>query len=394
MPSYGGQYREGIIADSINSITPSVKKLTKIGLVAYDKEGKIKPDLAASWEISSDQKIYTFHLQNDINPNELIDIIHKEKPNWSDIELVSPDPNTIQFKLKQPYAPLLNNLTEPIFPYGPYKVDKENKSEIILVARDNTKHDKPYMQKIILKLYPNYDNLLKALKAKQIDGGGPIDNQNDVSNKFNFQELKLSRYVIAFFNLNNNIWQKKEIRQKLAKNENIGANINATVATSDKGVNMQFAQQLQDKWKALGVNLDIKTYSIDQLQSEIIPKRQYDVLIYGLDYGSDPDLYPFWHSSQITDKGLNLSNFSNVDGDKLLEEARQTINESDRSAKYESFQKILNEEVPAITLEQDVWGYALSTDIKGVQTDFKAFNPSDRFFQIEKWYVQENRVRK
>ncbi len=393
VPDTGGEYREGIIADSISDVQLTVKKLTKIGLVRFDENGEIKPNLAEKWEISEDKKSYTFYLINDIKSEELVEIIRQDKPSWSDIDIESPEEKIIKFNLKQPFAPLLANLSEPLLPYGPYKIDKETKSEITLVPRENYIYKEPYLQKIILKLYPDYNNLLKALKGKQLDGVSYIETEDDLSKNFNYYQMQLPRYLILFFNLNSPVWEKKSIRQHLAKSEPTGENLTATLVTSTKQINIEKAEEIKNKWQEFGVNLEIRYYEPSELQLEIIPNRQYDLLLYGLDYGYDPDPYPFWHSSQVTDKGLNLSNFSDVDADKLLEQARMTIDSEERNKKYESFWKIFDEEAPAIILQHEIWNYAISKKVKGTITDIKAFSPADRFFAINEWYIKEKRIK-
>jgi len=392
--NYGGEYREGIIADSISSVQSVTKKLTKVGLVKYNEKNEIVPDLADRWEITDGEKNYTFYLKDITKAQELIDVLKKEKSTWSDIEMEAVDEHTLRFKLKQPFAPLLANLAEPLFDYGPYKISGESKSEIKLVPREKSSHDKPYISSFIIKLYPDYENLLKALKSKQLDGINYVVAKEDLTSKYNYYEFQLPRYSMLFFNLNSPLWEKKDIRQKLAKGEKIDNPITATLATTDKELNLTEADEIKEKWAPLGVTIDIRVYTTAELQSTIISKRQYDLLIYGLDYSNDPDLYPFWHSSQATEKGLNLANFSNVDADKLLEQARLTNNQEERAKKYAEFQKIFDDQVPAIILKQDIWQYAISNKVKGVITGFTAYAPADQFFAVEKWYIKEKRVKK
>jgi len=55
---------------------------------------------------------------------------------------------------------------------------------------------------------------------------------------------------------------------------------------------------------------------LNDLENDIIPNKNYDVLLFGEFYGREPDPYNFWH----TDGSLNLSNFSDKKADALLEE--------------------------------------------------------------------------
>ena len=106
--------------------------------------------------------------------------------------------------------------------------------------------------------------------------------------------------------------------------------------TSDNPKNIELARNIVEKWAKNGVKINLDVKDNVSLQKTVIPKRDYDLLLYGLDYGEDPDPYPFWHSSQIKDDGKNLSNFKNVKADKLLEAARQEFDfQNWREKKYQ-----------------------------------------------------------
>ena len=58
------------------------------------------------------------------------------------------------------------------------------------------------------------------------------------------------------------------------------------------------------------------------------------MLLIGQNVGIDEDLYSFWHSSQITDPGLNLTWFSDKKVDKLLEQVMRSSDEKYRSVRF------------------------------------------------------------
>lgn len=394
--NYGGSYTEGMILDSQENIKSLNDELTKIGLVRFDKDGNIIGALAKNWDISSDQKTYTLKLVNFIKSQDLIDVIKKEKTNWQDqnIEIKAPDDNTLQFVLAQPFSPFLASLAQPIFEYGPYTIKNESKKEINYQARADFFLGKPYITDLNIKIYPNNDNLIQALKNREIDGVAELNNGTEIPGRYNQYEMKLPRYVMLFFNVNSPVFNDANIRKKLANNENLGKEINFDLLTSDSQKNLSYANEIKLKWDTFGAKTNIIVKDSIDLQKNIIPQRKYDALIYGLDYGDDPDPYPFWHSSQLTAEGLNLSNFSNVDADKLLEDARQTTNNDERNKKYAQFQKILDNEKPTIVLEQIIWKYVATKDIKGILAEHKSITPYDRFFEVWHWYIKEKRVKK
>ena len=154
---------------------------------------------------------------------------------------------------------------------------------------------------------------------------------------------------------------------------------------------IEVANLLKKQWQALGVELEIKTFEIQSLTEEVIRQRNYSSLLFGEVLGSLPDLFPFWHSSQKKDPGLNLAMYENKDCDKLLEEARKSLNETERKEKLEKFQDILIEDAPAVFLYSPDYLYFVSKEIKGIKAK-TIIDPSKRFSGIEDWYVKTKRA--
>ena len=164
------------------------------------------------------------------------------------------------------------------------------------------------------------------------------------------------------------------------------SSFNIQLTTVDVEDNYKAAEAIKEYWGKIGVKVDLNIVPVAQLQADIIKPREYEALLYGITLGADPDPYTYWHSSQI-EKGLNISNFSNKQVDALLEDARISLNQEDRKTKYFKFQEIIAEEVPAIFLYSPYYNYVQSKKVKdfGVQ---KIFSPSDRFSDIENWYLK------
>ena len=104
-----------------------------------------------------------------------------------------------------------------------------------------------------------------------------------------------------------------------------------------------------------------------------------------------PDPYPFWHSSQIKDPGLNLAKYENKSADKLLEAARTSLDEADRAKKYQEFQEILIGSAPAVFLYSPDYVYYVNKNIKGIDMKIIA-DPSKRFDNIEDWYINTKKT--
>lgn len=151
------------------------------------------------------------------------------------------------------------------------------------------------------------------------------------------------------------------------------------------------AQVLKEQWERIGARVIVNVYSLGEMQQEFIRPREYEALLFGQVVGIDPDPFSFWHSSQKKDPGLNLALYDSKNADKLLEEARQTLDSKSRAEKYVLFQNIVTEDIPAVFLYNPSYLYPISADVKGM-AEGKIADPSWRFADIAKWYIHTKRV--
>ena len=162
------------------------------------------------------------------------------------------------------------------------------------------------------------------------------------------------------------------------------------LTTVNQPETVKIANELQKEWQQIGAKVNLIIVDANEI-ANIIKQRDYEVLLYGQILGFDPDPFPFWHSSQRTFPGLNLTSLNNKEIDKLLEEARKTTDDQKRAEKYYEFQKILAEEIPAIFLYNPTYTYPQNKKIKGFNIS-KIIIPSNRFNQINEWYIETKRA--
>jgi ABC-type transport system substrate-binding protein len=212
-----------------------------------------------------------------------------------------------------------------------------------------------------------------------------------------FQE-KYKKDILEPFGLESgNGIVKEKTREKLneicfeRKEEKISLKFSLT--TANQPILNETAEILKEQWKKLGADVEIKKIEIGELKREIIPKKDYDALLFGEVLGQILDPFPFWHSSQKGENGLNLSNYENKEVDKLLEEARENLDETKRKEILEKFQEILIEDCPAIFLYNPDYLYFVSEKVKGLEGDL-IFTPSKKFGDIVNWYIKEKRILK
>lgn len=163
------------------------------------------------------------------------------------------------------------------------------------------------------------------------------------------------------------------------------------LVTSQSEMLKQTAEILKKYWEGIGIRINLKIVDNADLQQNYLAGRNYDALLFGEVMSQDPDVFAFWHSSQKKSPGLNIAVYDNKSADKLLEEARQTVDIEKRKKKYFEFQAIVAKDKPAIFLFNPYYIYSLSAEIKGAETENIAL-PSLRFADIESWHVRTGRV--
>lgn len=151
--------------------------------------------------------------------------------------------------------------------------------------------------------------------------------------------------------------------------------------------NFGVLENIKKFWEEIGVKTDIEPVQANQIQADIIKPRNFEALFYSQIVGADPDLYVFWHSSQIGETGLNLSDYANNDVDQLLEDARISSDVEVRKEKYKKFQEIITNDIPAIFLYSPTYTYIQSKKIKGFGVK-SILIPRDRFSNIADWYIE------
>lgn len=151
------------------------------------------------------------------------------------------------------------------------------------------------------------------------------------------------------------------------------------------------AEIIQESWRAIGADVSLQIFETNDLNQNVIRPRKYDALFFGEVVGRDYDLYPFWHSSQRNDPGLNIALYTNISADKILETIR---GESDRAAREKSLSElisIIDKDHPAAFVYSPDFIYVVPKKLFGERAE-KIINASDRFIGVNKWYIDTNRI--
>lgn len=519
-PANGGVYTEGLVGSpryvnplfaSVNDVDADIAQLIFSGLLRFSPQKGYMPDLAESYEVSEDQKVYTFRLRQNIkwhdgapffiddvfftiNAAQNSDYSSPAAKSFAGVALEKVDEKTIRFRLQEPFVGFRQALTIGILPEhiwgaispsaahlaeinlkpigtGPFRFKSfvrsrdGNVRSYTLARNEDFYGQKPYLDKIVFRFYPDTKSAAMGLGLGEVDGinllppGEKIDKQQNIV----YYSLVLPQYTAIFFNLKggNTALTDKNVRQALAHATNkekilrealggepgspsqggqilggpiprgfIGFHAEAkkydfnpltaetlldkagwkrddqteekrrkknnveleiTLTAIGKGEQYHLAEIIKENWERVGVKVNLNIVPGAQIQKTVIRPRLYDALIYGEILGPESDLLPYWHSSQVSDPGLNLSGFSNALADKYLEELRKITNISERAKKFIALQNILMEEAPAIFLYSPTFVYPVSKRIKGIDIQYIII-PKDRFSSIESWFVKQKRV--
>ncbi|MDP2630574.1 MAG: peptide ABC transporter substrate-binding protein [Candidatus Uhrbacteria bacterium] len=522
VPRYGGTYTEGLVGSPryinplfllANDSDRDLVHLIYSSLVSYTADRAIVPDLAEKYEVSKDQKVYTFHLRKDVKwhdgepftADDVVFTISKiqdpktkspSQPSYADIVVKKVDDDTVSFSLSKPFAPFLDLAALPILPRhiwqnvspeqlplssynlkpigtGAWKFKSFQKDSdgtirsYTLVRNDDAYTQKPYLEKIVFTFYPDAESAIEGLKNRQVQGISflprTLRDQLAKDTALRYYHLSLPQYTALFFNTTNNadlqnvsvrkalavLLDKERIVQESTKGEadvidapllkgfigyhaqvkkysfdpkqasellsnagwNQGKNEKLTraekkstkeadeneralvidLATVDTSQTVSAATMIKEMWEKAGITVNVTVQSPSDIKETIIDPRKYDVLLYGALIGSDPDLYPYWHSSQKNAPGLNLAMFGDSAADKLLEEARENADPKVREEKYKRFQDILADEIPAIFLYSPTYTYVMTSAVHGVHDNRLIVYPADRFNDIHEWYSKAKR---
>ncbi len=255
----------------LNQVNDADKDLSTIifsGLMKYDAQGNLIPDLAANYAIGDNGKIYDVTLKDNVKwqdgqPLTIDDVLFTVqtiqnqdyrspiRALWQGIETEKIDDRTIRFQLKNVYVSFLNNLTFGVLPKhlwanvapsqfalselnlkpvgsGPYQFSKLQKDKngtvksIEFKAFNNYFADRPFINAVSFYFYPSETEAFTAYKKGEADifsfvsAKNFIDLKNKDTGNFNIFPISLPRYFAVFFNQSQNKFlADKTVRQAL-----------------------------------------------------------------------------------------------------------------------------------------------------------------------------------
>jgi peptide/nickel transport system substrate-binding protein len=161
---------------------------------------------------------------------------------------------------------------------------------------------------------------------------------------------------------------------------------------ADDPVRVQLVDVISEQLSQVGIRAVPEAVAWEELVSQRLRLRRYEAVLSGWqNLPPDPDPYPYWHSSQANEEGLNFANSISSEADALMAEARSTSDRARRYELYQHFQYLFSEEVPSLFLYQPVYNYAVDAKMQDVQIG-PMHDSSDRFRTIARWHKAARRV--
>lgn len=174
-----------------------------------------------------------------------------------------------------------------------------------------------------------------------------------------------------------------------------GVKLEFTITTTKKKEYEEVLSLIKEQWRRIGVTLhtnavETTSGSASSFDQNVLQSRNFDILLYELAIGADPDVYAYWYSSSR----YNFSGYANTFADTSLVSARSRLEPQLRNAKYKQFIKQWLEDAPAIALYQPAVQYVTSDDVQTVQPGLSLVSNADRYADIQHWSVAQDQVYK
>ncbi len=220
--------------------------------------------------------------------------------------------------------------------------------------------------------------------GKPINGPSP---ENVITEEYNLDtKIEEAKQILI-----KNGWKLNE-EQVFEKKTSSGIiRFEFTLNTSDNEDLKKTAEILKDKWAQIGAKVSIKVFESSDFSQNIIKTRKYDALLFGEIISKDSDLYPFWHSSERNSPGLNISLYTNIKVDKMLEDLQRNMDIESRKINRNILIEEIKKDIPAIFIFAPDMIYIQNKKVKNIKFD-SVISPDERFASITKWYIETDKV--
>jgi len=149
------------------------------------------------------------------------------------------------------------------------------------------------------------------------------------------------------------------------------------------------AEVIQKELRDIGIKIIIESHETNDLNQYVIRPRNFEMLLFGQIINQEGDIFAFWHSSQTSDPGLNITSYQNKTVDKTLEEIIQTFDINKRAVLYSNFENQFLKDIPALFIYSPQLIYVVRGTIHNVELS-PITNSSQRLLDMQEWYTETN----
>lgn len=175
------------------------------------------------------------------------------------------------------------------------------------------------------------------------------------------------------------------------KSKSATMELSFSISTGDAPELRQVAQSLKEAWEKLGARVEVLVFETGDLNQNVIRPRQFESLLFGEAVGREADMYPFWHSSQRSDPGLNIALYANSRADKYLSDARTASDREEMERNLLKFSEEVEKDAPAVFLYTPNFLYIVPNELKAIKLGALSV-AQDRFLGIRDWYIETDKV--
>lgn len=393
--------------------------------------------------------IYDSNLSNvKISENENGEIVFTLPTTYADFisALIFPVLPEHILKDANPRTLIEDNFSNTPVTSGPFMLNAtqsgagSSETVIYLSANPNYYKGKPMLNSFAVHTYGTREEIIAAVNAGAVTATAEltgIDRESAETGQFTIKESSLNSGAFLFFNTSSTAVKDREMRAAIRQGINMekvrsaasgttsldypllksqielanypgipgydfdtakarvmelsgGAPLELEIATVNSGYLPGVTDVIAEELRALGFNVNVSKYEENQdFINNVISKRSYDILVYEVELGADPDPLPYYHSSQASTTGLNLSNYKNTLVDDLLLGARDSLDMTLRAKKYETFLEHWVTGVPAIGLYQPNLTYYYNRNVRTFGNDIRLVTALDRFTDVGNWAVNK-----
>ena len=171
--------------------------------------------------------------------------------------------------------------------------------------------------------------------------------------------------------------------QNVRQNEGTPLNLRLLTLNSEPYVSM--ANAIAEQWTQIGVQTQIINADSGAQLREWLANGEFDIALVDVTPNGDPDLYDFW-SQEAMVSGQNYGGWNNRRASEALESGRQLWPVSERRPYYDTFTRVFNNNLPALSLYQHATTYALSDSVNEAEIG-KITHPRDRYQSFADWFL-------